>query len=212
VAALPLLAVGVALFIHLDRSSKRPLAGSAEATTGAQTREHHAADEETVDPAGAGSLPGAAPGEGESGSLMAPPSLPDTYSLDGAQVTMRTSSGSVRLQASEGLFERVWIHEDETLDLHLTIPGMKPGKETLITASSGGRIERRGGALRFPADANTADLDLSFTPTLGRGAYSVDIRHAGSVVTLAFWAGDPAPAGEPGPADLPLPPRQDPVP
>ncbi|MDX2081741.1 MAG: hypothetical protein SFU53_13235 [Terrimicrobiaceae bacterium] len=138
-------------------------------------------------------------------ALTGPPAPPNSFTLDGATARVLTPSGPREIPSQEGQFDRLPIRQEETVAVHVRLPVLIPGHEVVIAASDGGRIERRNGSLSFTAREPSANLDLAFTPTLGRGNYRIDIRHAGSVATLAFWAGPEFPAGEPGPAFVPLP-------
>lgn len=104
------------------------------------------------------------------------------------------------------------ISEDETISLRLEVPNLQPGEEVVITASNGGRLERLNGPLRFVPAEDSALLELALTPTTGRGVYNIDIRQAGAVASLRFWAGEPLPVGEPGPNFQPLPPQPETIP
>lgn len=146
------------------------------------------------------------------GSLLAPVRAADRYTLDAVSGEVSTAGGAQKLTGSEGLFDRVMIGETETVGIRLELPGLKAGQEVVVSASNGGRLERLNGPLRFVPQGDAATLDLKFTSTMGRGAYAVNVRHAGAVATVSLWAGQPLAPGEPGPNFTPLPPQPETIP
>lgn len=146
------------------------------------------------------------------GSLLAPVRAADGYTLDAVSGEVTTMGGTQKLIGSEGLFDRVMIGESETVGIRLELPGLKAGQEVVVSASNGGRLERLNGPLRFVPQGDAATLDLKFTSTMGRGAYAVNVRHAGAVATVSLWAGQPLAPGEPGPNFTPLPPQPETIP
>jgi hypothetical protein len=144
--------------------------------------------------------------------LLAPVRQPNARTLDAVSGSVVTAAGSHQLSGTEGLFERIMIAEDETISLRLEVPNLQPGHEVVITASNGGKLERSNGPLRFVPEDSKALLDLSLTPTTGRGVYNIDIRQDGAVASLRFWAGAPLPIGEAGPNFTPLPPQPESIP
>ncbi len=150
--------------------------------------------------------------QNEVNSLLAPVLPPSNYTLDSVTGSVVTAGGSQELTGTEGLFDRVMIGERETVSIRLDVPNLIAGEEVVVSASNGGRLERLNGPLRFVPKGDTAALDLKFTSTMGRGAYSIDVRHAGAVATVTLWAGKPLPVGEAGPDFIPLPPPSDIIP
>ena len=146
------------------------------------------------------------------GSLLAPVRAADRYTLDAASGEVTTAGGTQKLSGSEGLFDRVMIGESETVGIRLELPGLKAGREVVVSASNGGRLERLNGPLRFVPQGDAATLDLKFTSTMGRGAYAVNVRHAGAVATVSLWAGQPLAPGEAGPTFVALPPPSETIP
>ena len=146
------------------------------------------------------------------GSLLAPVRAADQFTLDAVSGEVTTMGGTQKLIGSEGLFDRVMISESETVGIRLELPGLKAGQEVVVSASNGGRLERLNGPLRFVPQGDAATLDLKFTSTMGRGAYAVNVRHAGAVATVSLWAGQPLAPGEPGPNFTPLPPQPETIP
>lgn len=144
--------------------------------------------------------------------LLAPVLPPNNYTLDDVTGTIKVGGRTQKLTGTEGLFDRVMIGESETVSIRLDMPNLKAGEEVVVAASNGGRLERHNGPLRFIPESNTAMLDLTFTSTMGRGAYNIDVRHAGAVATVTLWAGEPLPVGEPGPNFVALPPLTETVP
>jgi hypothetical protein len=136
----------------------------------------------------------------------------DQFTLDAVSGEVSTAGGAQKLSGSEGLFDRVMIGETETVGIRLELPGLKAGQEVVVSASNGGRLERLNGPLRFVPQGDAATLDLKFTSTMGRGAYAVNVRHAGAVATVSLWAGQPLAPGEPGPNFTPLPPQPETIP
>lgn len=148
----------------------------------------------------------------EASSLVAAPLPASTYNLDFAKVSVSTSRGTEELSLSGASSDRVMIAEGEKINVTISVPKLQRGQDVVVAASNGGQIERLNGPLQFVAKDASAALDISFTPTLGRGAYTIDIRHAGSVATLNFWAGAPLVPGEPGPKFVALPPPSEIIP
>ena len=146
------------------------------------------------------------------GSLLAPVRAADGYTLDAVNGEVSTASGAQKLSGSEGLFDRVMIGESETVGIRLELPGLKVGREVVVSASNGGRLERLNGSLRFLPTAESESLELKLTPTTGRGVYNIDIRQDGAVASLRFWAGAPLTVGEPGPNFTPRPPQPESIP
>lgn len=145
-------------------------------------------------------------------SLLVPVLPANNYTLDAATGSVMTAGGEHQLTGTEGLFDSVMIGETETAAIRLNLPNLKAGEEVVVSASNGGRLERVNGPLRFTAQESSARLDLRFTSTMGRGAYTIDVRHAGAVATVNLWAGPPLPVGEAGPDFIPLPPSTDTIP
>jgi hypothetical protein len=146
------------------------------------------------------------------GSLLAPVRAADQFTLDAVSGEVTTAGGTQKLIGSEGLFDRVMISESETVGIRVELPRLKVGREVVVSASNGGRLERLNGSLRFLPTAESESLELKLTPTTGRGVYNIDIRQDGSVASLRFWAGAPLTVGEPGPNFTPLPPQPESIP
>jgi hypothetical protein len=164
-------------------------------------------EQERVD---AAEIPAVAPDP--QGSLLAPVRAADGYTLDAVSGEVTTMGGTQKLIGSEGLFDRVMIGESETVGIRVELPRLKVGREVVVSASNGGRLERLNGSLRFLPTAESESLELKLTPTTGRGVYNIDIRQDGAVASLRFWAGAPRTVGEPGPNFTPLPPQPETIP
>jgi hypothetical protein len=117
------------------------------------------------------------------------------------------------LVKESGEFPSLLLAANEQVALRLQIPEAQSGEKIFISASNGGRLLRAdGGPLAFTVTARQLDLPLLFTPTLGNGSYTIDVRHAGAPLTLHFWVGGDNPTGQPGPAYVPLPPDSTEIP
>jgi hypothetical protein len=170
-------------------------------------RESFSGEQERAD---AAAIPVVAPDP--QGSLLAPVRAADQFTLDAVSGEVTTMGGTQKLIGSEGLFDRVMISESETVGIRVELPRLKVGREVVVSASNGGRLERLNGSLRFLPTAESESLELKLTPTTGRGVYNIDIRQDGSVASLRFWAGAPLTVGEPGPNFTPLPPQPESIP
>ena len=209
------LIAGVVVYLSAPGESAAPapsVSSSAAGVTAPASPSPKAATASLDQPASLMPLvpPTVAPDSG--GALLAPVRPADTHTLDGLTGSVATAAGSHRLSGAEGLFDRIEIGESETISLHVDVPNLKPDQEVVVSASNGGRLERLNGPLRFVPKADSASLELTLTPTTGRGVYNIDIRQDGAVASLRFWAGAPLPAGQPGPTFTPLPPQPDTVP
>ncbi len=124
-----------------------------------------------------------------------------SFTFDAAKAEVVTTDGGVmRLESTEGLFERVFIPMGEPVTFRVSVPRLVAGAEVSIAAPNGGTLRRLDGPMKFKAAGGAEELEFELEPTLGRGAYNVTIRQSGSVATLNFWAGELNPAGLPGPA------------
>ncbi len=124
-----------------------------------------------------------------------------SFTLDAAKAEVVTTDGAVmRLESTEGLFERVFIPMGEPVTFRVSVPRLVAGAEVSIAAPNGGSLRWLDGPMKFKALGGAEELEFELAPTLGRGAYNVTIRQSGSVATLNFWAGELNPAGQPGPA------------
>jgi hypothetical protein len=209
------LVVGVVVYLSAPGESAAPAPSVTSSEAGATAATPPPLDVATASPdQPAGPLSSTpskvAPDSG--GDLLAPVRPADTRTLDGLSGSVVTAAGTHRLSGAEGLFDRIEIGESETISLRVDVPNLKPGEEVAVSASNGGRLERLNGPLRFVPKADSAALELTLTPTTGRGVYNIDIRQDGAVASLRFWAGAPLPVGEPGPSFIPLPPQPDTVP
>lgn len=128
-------------------------------------------------------------------SFAAP--LQDTF------VSLRSKRQTISLTCDDGLFDRVMIDEQEPVILGVNLRNLKLGEPVIISAPNGGSLTRQGGSLEFPATAAHQPIKLVFEPSIGRGAYTVRIQHAGESQTLDLWAGAPNPQGQPGAAYIP---------
>lgn len=162
-------------------------------------RPHGFATDQSGDPMDGTLFSGASPTERISSS---PTPIPSSFSFDGASASI----GGRAIMSSDGLFDRVFISPSGSTRIEVLLPTVLPDQPLTVSASNGGRIRRLNGPLRFvPEKSEAVRLQLSFTPTMGRGAYTIDIRQGGATVTLDFWAGETNPIGEPGPAYIPMP-------
>ena len=187
--------------------NRRVAAVDGRAQTSGSLRESLSGEQERADVA---AIPVVAPDP--QGSLLAPVRAADGYTLDAVSGEVSTAGGAQKLSGSEGLFNRVMIGESETVGIRVELPRLKVGREVVVSASNGGRLERLNGSLRFLPTAESESLELKLTPTTGRGVYNIDIRQDGSVASLRFWAGAPLTVGEPGPNFTPLPPQPETIP
>jgi hypothetical protein len=185
----------------------RVAAVDGRAQTSGALRESFSGEQERAD---AAAIPVVAPDP--QGSLLAPVRAADQFTLDAVSGEVTTMGGTQKLIGSEGLFDRVMISESETVGIRVELPRLKVGREVVVSASNGGRLERLNGSLRFLPTAESESLELKLTPTTGRGVYNIDIRQDGSVASLRFWAGAPLTVGEPGPNFTPLPPQPESIP
>lgn len=136
-----------------------------------------------------------------------------TFTLDASTAEIRVGNQSIKLRSSDGLFDRMFIPLEKTTSLRVRVPNLVSGAEVQIAAPNGGMIKRTNGPMRFtPESTAPVDLNLEFTPNLGRGAYTVTIRQAGAVMTFDFWAGESTPIGKPGPSWTPAPDAEETVP
>lgn len=139
--------------------------------------------------------------------------LSASFTLDAATAKIRIGNQSVKLSSSDGLFDRVSVPLGKATPLQVSIPNLVAGAEVQIAAPNGGVIKRTNGPMRFtPQSTAPVDLNLEFTPNLGRGAYTVTVRQAGAVMTFDIWAGESTPVGAPGPAWTPTPETEETVP
>lgn len=128
-------------------------------------------------------------------------SLPDSRNaptFTGSSGKLKSKQKNVSLILDEGLFERVFIEIDEPIELSLNLRSLKPGKPVFVTATEGGRLERKDGPLEFTPTSSTQKLDLDFTPSSGRGVYNIHILHGGESMIIDLWAGEINPLGKPG--------------
>jgi hypothetical protein len=117
------------------------------------------------------------------------------------------------LVKESGEFERVTLSANKQVAVNLQIPEAIPGQTIFISAFNGGRLLRADdGPLAFTVTTERLELPLLFTPTLGNGSYTIDVRHAGAPLTLHFWVGTESPPGQPGPPYSPLPPESPEIP
>lgn len=192
----------------LSGSGNRGVAAvDGRAQTSGALAESFSGEQERAD---AAAIPVVAPDP--QGSLLAPVRAADGYTLDAVSGEVTTAGGTQKLIGSEGLFDRVMISESETVGIRVELPRLKVGREVVVSASNGGRLERLNGSLRFLPTAESESLELKLTPTTGRGVYNIDIRQDGAVASLRFWAGAPLTVGEPGPNFTPLPPQPESIP
>jgi hypothetical protein len=138
---------------------------------------------------------------------------PSSYSLDRATAAITSGGRTIQLAKESGEFERFAISANEQVAVKLQIPEAVSGQSIFISASNGGRLLRADdGPLSFTVTSERLDLPLLFTPTLGHGSYTIEVRHAGAPLTLRFLVGGDGPAGQPGPAYATLPPDSAEVP
>lgn len=123
--------------------------------------------------------------------------------LSGTLANLRSKRQNISLTGDDGLFDRVMIDEKEPVQFSLSLKNLKQGEPILISAPNGGSLVREDGPLEFPATATQQPIKLNFEPSIGRGAYTIRIQHAGESQIIDLWAGAPNPQGQPGPAYIP---------
>lgn len=139
----------------------------------------------------------------KSGSIGRAPSSSTPIPLAGTRANLKSKRQTISLTGDDGVFDRVMIDESQPVHIGITLNQLRPGEKVFITAPNGGTLSREGGPLDFSALSAKQSINLTFEPTIGRGAYTIRIQHAGESQIIDLWAGAPNPLGQPGPAYTP---------
>ena len=123
--------------------------------------------------------------------------------LAGTRANLKSKRQTITLTGDDGIFDRVMIDESQPVQIGITLNQLRPGEKVFITAPNGGTLSREGGPLEFSAWSDKQSINLAFEPTIGRGAFTVRIQHAGESQIIDLWAGAPNPLGQAGPAYTP---------
>lgn len=137
------------------------------------------------------------------GSISSDSSSSTPIPLAGTRANLKSKRQTISLTGDDGIFDRVMIDESQPVQIGITLNQLRPGEKVFITAPNGGTLSREGGPLEFSALSDKQSINLAFEPTIGRGAYTVRIQHAGESQIIDLWAGAPNPLGQPGPAYIP---------
>lgn len=118
--------------------------------------------------------------------------------LANTSASLRSANRALALVLDDGIFERVMIQQDESVELVFQLNTLRPGEPIFITAPDGGSLKRDDGSLEFIATSKKQKLNLTFKPSASRGAFTIRILHGGESLIVDLWAGAANPLGVAG--------------
>jgi hypothetical protein len=105
----------------------------------------------------------------------------------------------VPLIISEGQSNRVLIPLKQKVSLNVVLTDANPSEDLVLRFPHGGKGAFADGTVRTRPSSTQVEAQIEFTPTLGPGAYLVELRQGPHTVVVDLWAGPEHPVGKPGP-------------